>query len=64
MSLIGSQIIGQALRREGVDTFFYIMGGPMMDVELSSMKEGVTGGGCTSRAGRRHDGSRLRETPQ
>lgn len=40
---IGSEIIGKALKRQGADMFFYIMGGPMMDVELSTMREGIRG---------------------
>jgi len=40
---IGSELVGMALKRQGVDTFFYIMGGPMMHVELSSMAEGLRG---------------------
>ncbi|MCH9672864.1 MAG: thiamine pyrophosphate-binding protein [Gammaproteobacteria bacterium] len=43
MSLIGSQIVSKALQHEGADTFFYIMGGPMMDVELSAMEYGLRG---------------------
>ena len=39
----GSQILGRALARQGADTFFYIMGGPMMAAELSSMAEGLRG---------------------
>ena len=37
----GSQILARALRKQGVDTMFYLMGGPMMDAELSCMKEGI-----------------------
>jgi len=40
---IGSELVGKALKRQGVDTFFYIMGGPMMHVELSCMAEGLRG---------------------
>lgn len=40
---IGSDIVGQALKRQGADMFFYIMGGPMMHVELASMGQGVRG---------------------
>ena len=38
---IGSDIVGQALKRQGADMFFYIMGGPMMHVELASMGQGA-----------------------
>jgi len=37
----GSQILARALRKQGVETMFYLMGGPMMDAELSCMKEGI-----------------------
>jgi thiamine pyrophosphate-dependent acetolactate synthase large subunit-like protein len=43
MALNGSQIIGRALKMHGVDNFFYIMGGPMMQAELSTMEEGIRG---------------------
>ena len=39
----GSQILGRALKRQGGDTFFYIMGGPMMAAETSTMAEGLRG---------------------
>ncbi|MCB1740937.1 MAG: thiamine pyrophosphate-binding protein [Gammaproteobacteria bacterium] len=39
----GSEILARALKRQGADTFFYIMGGPMMAAETSSMKEGLRG---------------------
>ena len=29
MTLTGSDLVAQALRRQGVDAFFYIMGAPM-----------------------------------
>ena len=40
---IGSEIIGQALKRQGADMFFYIMGGPMMHTELATMGQGIRG---------------------
>ena len=39
----GSQILARALKRQGADTFFYIMGGPMMAAETSTMGEGIRG---------------------
>ena len=39
---IGSDIVGQALKRQGAD-MFYIMGGPMMHIELATMGQGVRG---------------------
>ncbi len=37
----GSQILARALRRQGVDTMFFLMGGPMLDAESSCIKEGI-----------------------
>ena len=37
----GSQILARGLRKQGGDTMFYLMGGPMMDAELSCIKEGI-----------------------
>ena len=39
----GSQILARALRQQGVDTFFYIMGGPMLAVEGVCLEEGMRG---------------------
>src|SRR5262245_30454405 len=41
--VIGSQVLARALRRQGLETFFYIMGGPMMAAESASMEEGLRG---------------------
>jgi thiamine pyrophosphate-dependent acetolactate synthase large subunit-like protein len=37
----GSQIMARALRRLNVDTFFYIMGGPMLAAETACIEEGL-----------------------
>src|SRR5215207_7977775 len=37
----GSQILARALRRNGVEAMFYIMGGPMMAAETACMEEGI-----------------------
>ncbi len=37
----GSQILARALNKHGVDVMFYIMGGPMIDAELSCKEEGI-----------------------
>src|SRR5437762_2221248 len=37
----GSQILARALRKQGVDTMFYLMGGPMLDAEASCIEEGI-----------------------
>ena len=39
----GSQILAQALQRQGVDTFFYIMGAPMLSVEAAALALGLRG---------------------
>ncbi len=39
----GSEILAEALKRQGVDMFFYIMGAPMMQVEIEAMKRGLRG---------------------
>ena len=43
MALNGSQIIGRALKSQGADVFFYIMGGPMMMAETETMGQGIRG---------------------
>jgi thiamine pyrophosphate-dependent acetolactate synthase large subunit-like protein len=43
MAVTGSAIVAQALQRQGVDTFFYIMGAPMLLVESSCLKLGLRG---------------------
>ena len=39
--LTGSEILAKALRNEGVDDLFFIMGGPMLLAEASCIKEGI-----------------------
>src|SRR5215471_2281766 len=41
MLVNGSRILARSLRRLHVDTFFYIMGGPMMAAETASVEEGL-----------------------
>src|SRR5919199_4527090 len=42
MALVnGSQILARALRRMRIDSFFYIMGGPMMAAESACLEEGL-----------------------
>ena len=44
MALIsGNALFGQALARQGVDTMFFIMGGPINDALLAAMAHGVRG---------------------
>ncbi len=39
--LTGSEILAKALRKEGTDDLFFIMGGPMLLAEESCIKEGI-----------------------
>lgn len=39
----GSQVLAEALERQGVDMFFYIMGAPMLMVESEAIKRGLRG---------------------
>ena len=41
--MIGSEVVAHALHRQGADTFFYIMGAPMMAVESTAMRLGLRG---------------------
>ncbi|MCY4452979.1 MAG: thiamine pyrophosphate-binding protein [Immundisolibacterales bacterium] len=43
MTLIGSEILAKALKRQDVECFFYLMGGPMMAAETATMAEGIRG---------------------
>src|ERR671927_596161 len=41
MQVSGSQILARTLRRLRTETFFYIMGGPMMATESACLEEGL-----------------------
>jgi thiamine pyrophosphate-dependent acetolactate synthase large subunit-like protein len=43
MALTGSDLVAQALHRQGVDTFFYLMGAPMLSAEAAALKLGMRG---------------------
>jgi thiamine pyrophosphate-dependent acetolactate synthase large subunit-like protein len=43
MTLTGSDLVAQALHRQHVDTFFYIMGAPMLSVESAALALGLRG---------------------
>ena len=43
MAKIGSEIVAEALKQQGIEDFFYIMGGPMMAVENACMDIGIRG---------------------
>src|SRR2546427_12006273 len=39
--LTGNDILARCLKAQGVKDMFFIMGGPMLDAELCSIKEGI-----------------------
>jgi acetolactate synthase-1/2/3 large subunit len=40
-TVTGSELLAQSLRSQGVDTLFYLMGGPMLETESALIKLGV-----------------------
>jgi acetolactate synthase-1/2/3 large subunit len=40
-TVTGSDLLAQALRSQGVDTMFYVMGGPMLETEATCIKLGI-----------------------
>src|SRR6476661_10360229 len=43
MALTGSDLVAQALQKQGVEAFFYIMGAPMLSVESAALALGLRG---------------------
>ena len=41
MTIHASQLVGKALKRQGVDTMFFLMGGPMFTAESACVSEGI-----------------------
>ena len=41
--ITGSELVARALKNEGAEAFFYIMGGPMGDVEAQAIEAGIRG---------------------
>jgi acetolactate synthase-1/2/3 large subunit len=41
--ITGSEVLARALKAQGADTFFYIMGGPMIETEAELLRLGVRG---------------------
>lgn len=41
--ITGNELFGRALARQGVDTMFFIMGGPINDALLAAMAKGIRG---------------------
>ena len=42
-TITGSEVLAQALRSQGVDTMFYLMGGPMLETEAACIQLGIRG---------------------
>jgi thiamine pyrophosphate-dependent acetolactate synthase large subunit-like protein len=40
-TITGSEVLAQALRSQGTDTLFYLMGGPMLEAEAACIKLGI-----------------------
>ena len=40
-TVTGSEVLAQALKSQGVDTLFYLMGGPMLETEAACIKLGI-----------------------
>jgi hypothetical protein len=57
--LTGSEILAKALKKEGTDDLFFLMGGPMLLAESSCIKEGIRPDRRAARAVRGADGPGL-----
>src|SRR5262245_66256123 len=40
-SITGSELLAKSLKAQGMDTLFYLMGGPMLETESACIKLGV-----------------------
>src|SRR3989441_13200604 len=40
-TITGSEVLAKALRTQGVDTMFYLMGGPMLETEAACIQHGI-----------------------
>src|SRR5256885_12668048 len=40
-TITGSEVLAKALRTQGVDTMFYLMGGPMLETEAACIQLGI-----------------------
>jgi acetolactate synthase-1/2/3 large subunit len=66
MAVTGGELVGQALKRLGVDTFFFLMGAPMLGAEKASIDLGIRGIDVRheqAAAMMAHAYARLRNTP-
>jgi acetolactate synthase-1/2/3 large subunit len=43
VAVTGSELVAQALKRQGVDTFFFLMGAPMLGTEKACINSGMRG---------------------
>jgi acetolactate synthase-1/2/3 large subunit len=43
VAITGSELVAQALQRQGVDTFFFLMGAPMLGAEKACINSGMRG---------------------
>ncbi|MBO9357148.1 hypothetical protein GG851_24420 [Bordetella petrii] len=43
MSITGSELVAETLKRLGVDSFFFVMGAPMLGAEKASIERGIRG---------------------
>ncbi|MCR0983764.1 thiamine pyrophosphate-binding protein [Roseomonas populi] len=66
MAVTGAELVGQTLKRLGVDTFFYLMGAPMLQAEKACLNLGIRGIDVRheqAAAMMAHAYARLRNTP-
>src|SRR2546425_11001219 len=40
-TITGSEVLAQSLKSQGVDTLFYLMGGPMLETEAACIQLGI-----------------------
>src|SRR5215510_7617743 len=40
-TILGGEILAKAMKSQGIDTMFYIMGGPMLETEANAIKLGI-----------------------
>src|SRR5262249_26372980 len=40
-TITGSEVLAQSVRSQGVDTLFYLMGGPMLETEAACISLGI-----------------------
>ena len=40
-TITGSEVLAQSLKSQGVDTMFYLMGGPMLETEAACIRPGL-----------------------